>query len=141
MGAISCYGHSATILWENLLAGNSGIDTISSFDTAEYTSKIGSEVKDFDPGAFMDPKEARRNDRYTQFAVASTKVALKHAGVETSELDPTRFLRVHRSAIVALDQIMRLESGTSGTGQAWLRSGHTVPVSRSRIADVRRRLR
>ena len=91
MGAISSYGAGASVLWDNLLAGKSGIDTITAFDITDYPSKVGSEVKDFDPGDFMDPKEARRNDRYTQFAVAASKLALKDSGVDTATLNPERF--------------------------------------------------
>ena len=91
LGAITSYGNGADTLWDNLIAGNSGIDRISSFDITEYASKVGAEVKDFDAGEFMDPKEARRNDRYTQFAVASTRLALEDAKVDTDKLDAQRF--------------------------------------------------
>ena len=91
LGAVSCYGNGKDALWKNLLAGKSGIDTITSFDITDYASKIGSEAKDFDAGEFMDPKEARRNDRYTQFAVAASKLALDDAEVETDKLDAERF--------------------------------------------------
>jgi two-component system LytT family response regulator len=55
-------------------------------------------------------------------------------------LDPSRFVRVHRSAIVALDRVARLESATSGNGRALLKDGSWVPVSRSRIPEVRKLL-
>lgn len=91
VGAITTYGIGAEVFWDSLLAGKSGIDKVASFDTTEYPSKVGSEVKDFDPGQFMDPKEAKRNDRYTQFAVASSKLALENAGIDSAQLDPERF--------------------------------------------------
>ena len=91
IGAITNYGLGADALWDGLLAGRSGIDRITSFDTTDYPSKIGSEVKDFTPGDFMDPKEAKRNDRYTQFAVASSKLALKDAGIDPVKLNAERF--------------------------------------------------
>jgi len=79
-------------LWDNLLAGKSGIDSVKSFDTTDYPSKVGSECLHFDAAQYMDPKEARRNDRYTQFAVAASRLALKDAGIEdTSKLEADRF--------------------------------------------------
>ena len=75
-----------------LLAGKSGIDSVKSFITTDYPSKVGSEFLHFDAAQYMDPKEARRNDRYTQFAVAASRLALKDAGIEdTSILKADRF--------------------------------------------------
>ncbi|MGK0456905.1 MAG: 3-oxoacyl-[acyl-carrier-protein] synthase II, partial [Zhongshania aliphaticivorans] len=91
LGAVTSYGIGAKALWEGLLAGKSGIDKVTSFDTTEYPSKVGAEVKDFSAGDFMDPKEARRNDRYTQFAVASSKLALEDAGIDPAKLNADRF--------------------------------------------------
>ena len=92
IGAVTSYGNGVKTLWENLLAGKSGIDTVQSFDITDYPSKVGAECLDFNPGEYMDPKEARRNDRYTQFAVAASRLALKDAGIEdTSKLEADRF--------------------------------------------------
>lgn len=91
IGAITCYGAGAETFWEGLLSGKSGIDKVTAFDTTDYTSKVGCEVKDFDASEFMDPKEAKRNDRYTQFAVASSRLALKDAGIEPATLNADRF--------------------------------------------------
>ena len=91
LGSVTGYGLGARVFWDGLLAGKSSIDTVTSFDTTDYPSKVGSEVKDFAPGDFMDPKEAKRNDRYTQFAVAASKLALKDAGVDPAELNAERF--------------------------------------------------
>lgn len=92
IGTVTSYGDGVETFWENLLAGKSGIDTVQSFDVADYPSKVGSECLHFDAGAYMDPKEARRNDRYTQFAVAASRLALKDAGIEdSSKLQADRF--------------------------------------------------
>ena len=90
IGTISSLGVGIEPFWENILAGKSGIDHVSSFDASEYPSKVGSEVRDFNAGDYMDPKEARRNDRFTHFSVAATRLALSHAGLDTSSLDPDR---------------------------------------------------
>jgi len=91
IGTVTSYGNGVQAFWDNLIAGKSGIDTLTSFDITDYPSKVGAEVRDFKPGEFMDPKEARRNDRFTQFAVASSKMALEDAGIDTTTLDSDRF--------------------------------------------------
>ena len=92
IGTVTSYGDGIEALWDNLLGGKSGIDSVKSFDTTDYPSKVGSECLNFDAAQYMDPKEARRNDRYTQFAVAASRLALKDAGIEdTSTLEADRF--------------------------------------------------
>ncbi len=92
VGTVTSYGDGVETFWENLLAGNSGIDRVKSFDVSEYASQVGAEALDFNAADYMDPKEARRNDRYTQFAVAGARMALKDAGIEdTSKLEADRF--------------------------------------------------
>ena len=90
IGALTSYGVGIDAFWEGLLAGRSGIDKLTTFDTTDYPTKIGSEVKEFNVGEFMDPKEAKRNDRYTQLAVVSTRLALEDAGIDTAKLNPER---------------------------------------------------
>ena len=91
IGTIASQGTGIDLFWEALLAGKSGIDTVQSFDITDYPSKVGSEVSDFNAGDFMDPKEARRNDRYTHFAVAASKLALQDGGLDCTAPDPERF--------------------------------------------------
>ncbi|MCK5853554.1 beta-ketoacyl-[acyl-carrier-protein] synthase II, partial [bacterium] len=67
-GAISPVGLTAKETWEGLQAGKSGTDLITLFDATEYISKIAAEVKGFDPQEVFGRKEARKLDRYTQFA-------------------------------------------------------------------------
>lgn len=91
IGTITSYGDGVETFWDNLLQGNSGIGQVQSFDVSEYPSKIGAECLAFNPGDYMDPKEARRNDRYTQFAVAGAHLALKDANLDPTTPDPDRF--------------------------------------------------
>ncbi len=92
IGTVTSYGDGVETFWDNLLAGNSGIDRVKSFDVTDYASQVGAEALDFNAADYMDPKEARRNDRYTQFAVAGARMALKDAGIEdTSKLEADRF--------------------------------------------------
>jgi 3-oxoacyl-[acyl-carrier-protein] synthase II len=78
-------------LWEGVLSGTSAIRKIESFDVSELTSKVGAEVHDFEVSDFMEVKEARRNDRFTHFAVASSRLAIQDAGIRLDSLDPERF--------------------------------------------------
>lgn len=91
IGTITSYGDGVESFWSNILAGKSGIDTVKSFDISDYPSKVGAEALDFNAGEYMDPKEARRNDRYTQFAVAASRLALKDADIDSTKLDADRF--------------------------------------------------
>ena len=91
IGTVTSYGAGVDAMWEGLLAGKSCINKLTAFDTTNFPSKIGAEVLDFDAGEFMDPKEARRNDRFTHFAVASAKLAMENAGIDAVKLNPERF--------------------------------------------------
>lgn len=82
VGVVTPIGLDAETFWENLLAGRSGVGVITAFDASEYATRIAAEIRDFDPGQYMDKKEARRVDRFIQFALAATTMALKDAGYE-----------------------------------------------------------
>ncbi len=90
MGAITPLGLSVAEFWEGLVAGRSGVGPITRFDTSDFAVKIAAEVKGFNPADFLDRKEARRMDRYTQFAVAAAKQAWAESGLGEAQLDPER---------------------------------------------------
>ncbi|MBX6771670.1 MAG: beta-ketoacyl-ACP synthase II [Chloroflexi bacterium] len=79
VGMVTPLGHTAASTWEALLAGRSGAGPITRFDASAFETRIACEVKDFDPGRYLDRKEARRMDRYTHFAIAATAEALQDA--------------------------------------------------------------
>jgi 3-oxoacyl-[acyl-carrier-protein] synthase II len=81
VGMVTPLGHTAASTWEALLAGRSGAGPITRFDASAFETKIACEVKDFDPGRYLDRKEARRMDRYTHFAIAATAEALQDANL------------------------------------------------------------
>ncbi len=85
LGVVTSIGHDVETFWSSLLAGQCGIDRVSLFDPADYPCQIGAEVRGWDAAKQMDPKEARRNDRYTHFGFVAAKQAIKDAG-----LDPAR---------------------------------------------------
>ncbi len=84
VGVVSPVGNDAKTFWDSLLAGKSGIEKITSFDVSDYPTQIAGEVKDFDPGDYMDKKEARRTDRFVQFAIAAAKQAVQDAKLEVT---------------------------------------------------------
>lgn len=91
MGVVSPNGNNKDDFWKNLVAGKSGIRRLQSMDTEKYDCKIGGEVVDFDPTQyFNNHKDARRADRYFQFAMAASKMAAKDAGLNPDSLDPHR---------------------------------------------------
>ncbi len=81
MGLVTALGSDVASTWDGLVAGRSGIRTITAFDPARVASRIAGEVPDFDPSAVLDRKEQRRNDRYTQLALVATREAMAQAGL------------------------------------------------------------
>ncbi|MEC0248779.1 beta-ketoacyl-ACP synthase II [Paenibacillus chitinolyticus] len=91
LGVMSSLGQEVDTFWGNLLAGKSGISAIESFDVSEYPTRIAASVKDFNPEDYIDKREARRMDRFVQFAVAASINALKSSGLNIQEdTDPER---------------------------------------------------
>jgi 3-oxoacyl-[acyl-carrier-protein] synthase II len=92
VGVISPVGNDLKSFWENLTTGKSGIGPITQFDVSNYDCKIAGEVSDFNPAPyFKNPKDIRRADRFTQFAMASAKLALDDSGLNLDTVDRTRF--------------------------------------------------
>ncbi|WP_035119812.1 beta-ketoacyl-ACP synthase II [Cohnella panacarvi] len=91
MGVVTSLGSDLPTLWNNLLAGKSGISRIEAFDTSEYTTKIAAEIKDFDPSVYIDKKDLRKMDRFVQFGVSASKMAIEDAGLVIGEnADPDK---------------------------------------------------
>jgi len=85
IGTISTYGEGKDILWENVRDGKSGIRFIQSFDTEKFNVKIGGECIDFNPEKYIDPKEVKRHDRFTHFALAATKICIDDSGIDLNK--------------------------------------------------------
>jgi 3-oxoacyl-[acyl-carrier-protein] synthase II len=91
IGLITPVGTGTEQTWQGLVNGRSGISAITRFDTAQHTTKIAGEVKGFVADSYMDKKEARRMDLFTQYAVAAAKMALDHSGLK---IEPSNAERV-----------------------------------------------
>jgi len=90
MGAITPIGNTAEAMWEGMITGRNGVDKITLFDTSQHETKFAAEVKSFDPASHMDKKEARRTDRFTQFAIAASRMAIDDARLDVKSLDANR---------------------------------------------------
>ena len=90
MGVISPVGNGVETCWDGLVAGRSGAGPITRFDASGYETRFACEVKDFSLDGILDRKEAKRMDRFVQFAVAGTHEALRSAGLAEERPDPDR---------------------------------------------------
>lgn len=90
MGCVSPVGNNVKETWNALLAGRSGAAPISSFDASSHKTKFAAEVKGFDGGAMFGPREARKMDRFTQFATSATLEALEQSGLKIDESNRDR---------------------------------------------------
>ena len=85
IGSVTPLGNDSLTTWENIKNGVSGIEPIKRIDTEKFTVKVGGEVKDFAPEKFMDMKESRRMARFTQFAVAASKMAINDSNLQIGQ--------------------------------------------------------
>jgi len=91
LGVISPVGNDIDAFWQSLIIGKCGIGPITAFDTTEYKVKIAAEVKDFDPLQYQEKSDARKQDRFSQFAVAAATQAMIDSGLKSGEnIDPFR---------------------------------------------------
>lgn len=89
-GVMSSIGLNSRDFWANIKAGKNGITLVERFETENLPTKVAAEIKDFEPTEFMDRKEAKRLDRYAQFAVAAAFEAYAGSGLDDIEFDKTR---------------------------------------------------
>lgn len=90
LGIVSPVGNSLEEAWANVLSGVSGVKPLTRVNPDDYPAKVAAEINDFDPEQFMDKKEARKMDRFTQFAVVAAKMAVKDADLTIDETNAER---------------------------------------------------
>lgn len=105
VGAVTPLGLEKNKLWSALCEGKSGIKPITSFDTSAFDVHFGGEVSDFDPSKWFDVKEARRLERFTQFAVVAATNAIDDAGLKLNNYDVTRIGVLIGSGMGGLQEI------------------------------------
>jgi len=87
IGLESPVGSDKSTFWNNIINGKSGISAVESFDVSQYPCRIAGEIKDFDPSIYMEKKEAKRVDRFTQLGVAAALKAWSDSGLDKIDLD------------------------------------------------------
>jgi 3-oxoacyl-[acyl-carrier-protein] synthase II len=90
LGAVTPIGIGVEAFWKGLQAGKNGIAKVSHFDPGGYRSQLAAEARDFDPLEWIDRKACERMDRFTQFAVAASAMAMKDAGLQSNAFEPER---------------------------------------------------
>ena len=105
MGAVTALGQKVDELWANILAGRSGVHQLQTFDTARHKVKFGGDIHDWQVGDYLDPKEAKRIDRFTQFALVSAIDAVNDAGLDFTKENPYRCGVIIGSGVGGLTEI------------------------------------
>lgn len=115
LGAITPLGKSVPEYWEGLINGVSGAAPITQFDCSKFKTRFACEVKDFEPTDYLDRKEARKLDRFTQFALIASDEAVKDAGISNENVNPDRVGVIFASGIGGIttfqDDVMNFARG------------------------------
>ncbi len=90
MGAVTPLGNDVESFWNGVKEGKLGIDKITRFDTTDYKATLAAEVKDFDPGKYLDVRAAKRLELFSQYAVVAAMEAKENAGIDMEKEDPFR---------------------------------------------------
>ena len=135
MGVITPIGNDLEIFWSNLKNGVSGIRLIETFDTSAFDTKIGGEVRNFDPKPFFkNPKDVRRTDRFAQLAMAAANMAMSDSGVDLERVDRTRFGVIVSSGIGGLRTLQEQQTVMMTKGPS-RNSPFTIPMLISNMAS------
>ncbi len=135
MGCISPLGNDLELTWDGLKNGRSGVRRIQSLDPEPFECKIAGEIRDFNAdGYFNVPKDARRSDRYVQYAVAASKMAMTDSGLDTEKIDPRRYGVMVGSGIGGLSTLEREHTVFLEKGPRRV-SPFTIPMMISNIAS------
>ncbi len=121
LGVVSPIGHNVPDYWSALCAGTSGVAPIQRFDASKHSVRFAGEVRDFDVTAYMDRREARRSDRYAQYAMAASVQAIADSDLQLDQVDPFRFGVIIGSGIGGIEtfavEYARMERrGPAGAG-------------------------
>ncbi len=101
LGVVTPLGCNVDLLWSRILEGASGIHALTILDTTPHKVKFGGDIGDFDPGDSVEPKEVKRLDRFTLFALHAAQQAVRDSGLELGREDPFP-MRCHQSVRVSV---------------------------------------
>ena len=133
LGTVNPTGNTVAESWANIKAGRCAVGPITAFDTTDFKVKLAAEVKDFDPAARIDKREARKMARFTQFAVAAADEAVRDSGLALEEIDHTRFGVILSSGIGGLPTIEEQHTRGEEKGMEKV-SPYFVPMSIANMA-------
>jgi len=136
MGIVSPFGVGLDLFWDSIVQGKSGIKPITIMDTSQHNVKIAGEVRDFDASLYIDKKEAKRMDRFAQFAMVAAKLAAEDAKLDIEQEDPTRIGVIVGSAAGGIGTIENSCHTITERGPLKC-SPFTVPMMISNIAAGR----
>lgn len=144
VGAVTPLGTGVDVFWPRMLAGHSGIGPITLMDASEYTTRIAGEVKDFNPEDWLDKKEARRIDRFIQFAEAAAAMAIEDSGFTPTKEEADEFGVLIGSGIGGLtylgEQHRRLVEGGPGKVSPFL-VPYMIPDMASGYVSIQHKLK
>jgi 3-oxoacyl-[acyl-carrier-protein] synthase II len=127
LGCISPLGNDVESTWAGILAGRSGVGPITRFDASEFKTRFAAEVKDFDGEAALGRRDARRMDRYTQFAAVATAEALRGSGLSLHDGNRDRVGVVLGTGIGGIETLMRETAKLQDRGPRWV-SPFLIPM-------------
>ena len=133
LGAVAPNGNNVDTFWSALIAGESGINTIGSYDTTDHSVTIAGEVKNFDYEDYFDRKTARKLDRFSIFALVAAKEAIKSANLDSSKLDPDKIGVILGSGVGGVATLVEQENVLQSRGPKRI-SPHFVPKMIANIA-------
>lgn len=105
MGVVHSLGFGAKTFWDSIKEGKCGISTVAKFDVTNFDSKVAAEIKGFEPTAYIDKKEAKRMDTFTQYAMAAAKMAIEDSGLNLETEDKFRIGVIVGSGIGGIETL------------------------------------
>ncbi|MCR4434412.1 MAG: beta-ketoacyl-ACP synthase II [Clostridiales bacterium] len=136
MGIISSLGSEVDKFWASIKAGRSGISNVTKIDVANLPTKVAAEIKSFEPTDYIDRKEAKRMDRYTQFAVAAAKAAVEMSGIKPEDVDKYRAGVIIGSGIGGIETLEDQHSILLNRGSSRV-SPFFIPMMIANMASAR----
>ncbi len=135
-GVVSSLGMGVEQFWGAIKEGKNGISEITRIDVSELSTKVGAEIKDFDPAEYIDKKEARRMDRYNQFAMAAAKMAVEDSKLDLESLNRDRCGVIVGSGVGGLETFEEQHNNLINKGPGRV-SPFFIPMMISNMASGR----
>jgi 3-oxoacyl-[acyl-carrier-protein] synthase II len=133
IGVVSPLGCDLKVFWDRMKAGESGIGPVTKFDVTGYDSRIAGQVREFDPGKFIEKKELRRMDEFCHYAVAAAQLAVNDAGLNLATETPERMGVIAGSGIGGLQTLQTQHSALRDKGPGRC-SPYMIPMMISNMA-------